>query len=59
MLPSPVIRARLMREECPEAEPSEGPTEGARHDPCIYLACLEALKLMGVDVRRTKVSMLK
>jgi hypothetical protein len=55
MLPSPMIRTRLLRDEDRE-ETSEPTMEGsAANDPCMYVACIDGLALMGVDVRRTKV----
>jgi hypothetical protein len=48
-------KMRLLREEEFDPKMSESISDVIPEDPCIYLACMEALKNMSVDVRKTKV----
>jgi hypothetical protein len=52
MQASPLIRTRLLLEENDGGQWQEPLSV---EDPSVYLACLDALKNIGVDVRRTKV----
>eukprot|EP00048_Salpingoeca_helianthica_P016446 m.232371 g.232371 ORF g.232371 m.232371 type:complete len:698 (-) comp18690_c0_seq1:24-2117(-) len=52
MQASPLIRTRLLMEESDGGSWQHEPL--SVEDPSVYLACLDALKNIGVDVRKTK-----